>query len=163
MFDDVLRYMSSLDSHVLRAPHCDTKKKVYRSADTKRAPRCASDIVELMITFVSSKFAVGGLVSSPQNNLSPPTVIRTQYFSALSGFRSHTSVAYVTYLPMGTSFRKMKRILSVPFISLVPPWARRLHSFPRLRVHVVLYSSFKSASIDCFFSRGYRCGCTWEW
>ena len=58
-------------------PIGDAKKKFYRSTDKKRAPRCASDMVELRISYVSSKFAVGDPVSSPQNNLSPPTVIRT--------------------------------------------------------------------------------------
>ena len=46
---------------------CDNiKKKFCRSADTKRAPRCASDMVELTMSFVSSKFTVGDPVSSPK-------------------------------------------------------------------------------------------------
>ena len=61
------------------------RKKSFRSADMKRAPFDASDMVLLMSSFVSSRFAAGDPASELYERQSPPTVIRILCGSVLRG------------------------------------------------------------------------------
>ena len=54
------------------------RKKSFRSADTNPAPLFVSDIVLLMISFVSSMLAADDPASALYAKRSPPTVIRTR-------------------------------------------------------------------------------------
>ena len=82
---NVLRNMLVFYAQVFVTLHWRCQKKSFKSADIKRAPLEASEIMLFRRIFVSSTFAAGEPASDAYVSLSPPNVMRTRCGYVLSG------------------------------------------------------------------------------